>query len=418
MGGRIRTVRDDAAAPLRGGAWRVHSSHGRTRRHAAAGLARSGGTAHFRHEARPFSTIAVDDGYVAACAAEHATGYVGMLDGAVATYGADRHPRDGSYFVVREGYGALCDRLAAALPPERIHLKSVVLAVRPAAGGGYEVAGETAGRPWTRTASRLILAVSPHQLPRLPELRPVRGVLRSQPLHHLYVRTRAPTAPFPARLDPSAGGVIAPTHDPHWVQASYAGGRLARAWYDKVLAGDVDVQRLGFAGATRFASHYWPHAVHQWVHRIRHIEDVLVPHPVRLPHLYLAGEAYSTVQGWVEGALETAEVLAHIMAAPRMVPRALPPAHVIVDGRVIDVQSWMAVHPGGRGAISRFLGTDASSAFRRVNHSDDAAGRLLALQVGFSVEKGWRIACAERHPRPFDRFAIGFCFELLNLKYE
>lgn len=399
VGGRIRTVRDEDGGPLyEAGAWRVHSSHSRTRAALrAVGLTlHPGGAAHFHQEARPFSTIAADEGYVEACAAEHATGYVGMLDGATATYGADRHPRDGAYMVVREGYGSLCDRLAAALPRERVHLKSVVMGVRPRPTGGYEVAGETEGRPWRRLVGRLVLAVSPHQLPPLRDLRPIRGALRSQPLHHLYVRTAVPTAAFRAQLDPAAGGVIAPTHDPHWVQASYAGGRLARAWYDRVLAGD-DVlarlggvlERLGVEGVD-YASHYWPHAVHQWVHRPSHLRDVAVPHPVHLPQLYLAGEAYSGVQGWVEGALESVEVVLRAMASgPRLVPRPLPTHHIRVEGRVVDVGKWMAVHPGGEAAIARFLGGDATAAFRRVNHSDDAAGRLLALQTGFAVEPGF-----------------------------
>lgn len=54
-------------------------------------------------------------------------------------------------------------------------------------------------------------------------------------------------------------------------------------------------------------------------------------------------------------------------------------AWVVYDGKVYDLTDFVNLHPGGQGAILRAAGTDATSAFDRVNSHKDA--EMLTLKT-------------------------------------
>ena len=119
------------------------------------------------------------------------------------------------------------------------------------------------------------------------------------------------------------------------------------------------------------------------------VRRCIEPHPVQLPGMYWCGEAFSNTQGWVEGALQTAEMtLRRIGDKSARIPR-LPAGWkktcVVVDGRVIDVRKFRKVHPGSEQAIVPFLGKDASTVFRNIGHSADAWAHLFSLQIGWKT---------------------------------
>jgi len=97
-----------------------------------------------------------------------------------------------------------------------------------------------------------------------------------------------------------------------------------------------------------------------------------------LPRLFLCGEAFITVQGWGEEAMQTAELVVAEVARPAdflaregalpvpRIPRGLFPGpgnsrHTMVyNGRIFEVGSWAKAHPDGEGAIKAHLGEDVT----------------------------------------------------------
>jgi hypothetical protein len=89
------------------------------------------------------------------------------------------------------------------------------------------------------------------------------------------------------------------------------------------------------------------------------------PDPVRRPFLWVCGEAFSTAQGWADGALETAELavqgVVELLSAGELIkpPSPRPPpaankggARLTYHGREMRVPAaWLAQHPGGEQAI-------------------------------------------------------------------
>ena len=57
-------------------------------------------------------------------------------------------------------------------------------------------------------------------------------------------------------------------------------------------------------------------------------------------------------------------------------------ALLVVGRRVLDVTSFLSVHPGGSELLTQFLGEDATSAFASIGHSERAVAQALSFAVG------------------------------------
>ena len=100
----------------------------------------------------------------------------------------------------------------------------------------------------------------------------------------------------------------------------------------------------------------------------------------------MCGESFSTKQGWIEGALETATEVLHRMKSTTVVPpTGLDGNSLSIDGRVIDVEQFQNIHPGSKEAIELFLKKDASFKFQQIDHPPYAYAYLFQLQKGFSI---------------------------------
>lgn len=161
---------------------------------------------------------------------------------------------------------------------------------------------------------------------------------------------------------------------------------------------------------------FYAEAIHSWVPHVmgpQSLEErqgvarrcVLEPHLTALPYLYVVGEAFSTKQGWIEGALETSRWLLEswphqmrslsssepsrplsshtslIMPMPPNPPK--PQQWIVYDGRLIDVTHWISKHPGGMHAILNHLGEDVTLLLAHVPHPSYALAILWYLQVGW-----------------------------------
>ena len=212
-------------------------------------------------------------------------------------------------------------------------------------------------------------------------------------LHHVYVQdARFPRGVHVREPRALAAQIVSsqyPASD--WFQASYSGGRLARLWHHLRLSDPARFWRVLRAEVARWTgvrldphaphrSHHWPVAYHAW-RAVPHfdldkaVRYAVEPNPLDLPHLYVAGEAFSSHQAWIEGALETAAraVAAFVRPPPQERARgAASDAALIVNGRVLDVAAWARVHPGGAAPLRAHLHEDVTPLLRHLGHSDHA----------------------------------------------
>jgi cytochrome b5 len=70
---------------------------------------------------------------------------------------------------------------------------------------------------------------------------------------------------------------------------------------------------------------------------------------------------------------------------------------IIIHGLVYDVTTFADIHPGGRAALTRLAGKDASGPFDAVNHSGSAKGRMQEYLVGQVSDKDKADLAAQRN---------------------
>ena len=132
--------------------------------------------------------------------------------------------------------------------------------------------------------------------------------------------------------------------------------------------------------------------------------------------IFICGENYSSHQAWVEGALETADmVLSKLLSkllgnssgsrssrSNKSVKRTKKlqsggvkkytmdevakhnkksDAWIVIDGIVADITNWIPKHPGGN-IIMKGVGKDASKLFHSIGHDEYAKKMLKKYQIG------------------------------------
>jgi hypothetical protein len=232
-------------------------------------------------------------------------------------------------------------------------------------------------------AERVVVCVPPHAWGGWDVSKRCRSVLnavRSESLHHIYAKgDQAPRRHVKSGL---FGQRIPSQYGNDWYQVSYSAGRLADFWNRLRQSRPKDFARLLGRTARSF---YWPRAFHMWRpvfnFNLKHaVRMSIEPNPTELPGLYMAGESHSSHQAWIEGALETAEMVLHRMESPASWPAA-PREWVVVDGWVLDVRRWKRVHPGSAAAIENHLGENVSDLFRHILHSHNAWATVHSLKI-------------------------------------
>lgn len=189
---------------------------------------------------------------------------------------------------------------------------------------------------------------------------------------------------------------------------SYTDTRDAEYWHRRAGSAALMESKLsdlfslspGFPGINNVQHYYWEAGVHVWrpkrdsttlSDRIMFLKGPDVP-------LYIIGEAYSTHQAWIEGALETAmRVVAQLTALnvrggggntrtmltakDLQTMRKNKRTYVLLDdmhgnGRklVIDVTDWQAIHPGGSEPLMRNAYKNITKEFNSVGfHFENSA---------------------------------------------
>lgn len=227
----------------------------------------------------------------------------------------------------------------------------------------------------------------------------------SMPLCHVYAKSRASAAMrFHKIVEQSVcGQLISSSYGNEWFQASYTAGRLADFWKHISLCDPTQFERLIRAGATQHLGisditavniRHWERAFHYWRPVVSFnietaVTRAIMPNPALLPRCFSAGEAFSSYQAWMEGALETAELALDAFArqrSPLCSYRVVLPTEFYIEGRVLDTTQWQKVHPGSEKAITSHRGHDARQLFQSVGHSPAAWATVNALTKEFVVK--------------------------------
>lgn len=187
--------------------------------------------------------------------------------------------------------------------------------------------------------------------------------------------------------------IIASTFENRWFQMSYTSGRLAMMMENLRLRGTVffekylrsEFQKFRNSKVTQIKPYFWRNAVHYWNPNLASSETNMMdrciqPHRRKYPNLYWVGEAISTKQGWMEGALKTSLRLYDILTRPvQKLKKELPKEYVIYDGRILNVERWKHVHPGSRQAIENHLFEDITCLWNTY-HPKEASKYMVLLE--------------------------------------
>lgn len=332
------------------------------------------------------------------------TGYAGETHAASAPYTTHAD----AYLVAPTGLTSLVEAMARDLEDVRYDHRVVDVVRR--SDGAYELTvrrrlGHNAFRTVRLVAREaLFVCVPPHACREWTvfreHARSVMHSVRGGALHHIYVADgRHPKRRHVKDERTLAAQYVSSQYPASpWFQASYTAGRLALFWHRLRMASrdlfwtTLRAQVQAMVGWTPRAdaehrSHHWPVAYHAWVAGSPHFElDQAVrcsiePNPTRLPGVYLAGEAWSSHQAWIEGALETAELsVERFFTTPSEAGRCPAKEEVVVEGWPLDVSAWKAQHPGGVGPLANHLGEDVTELMLHVGHSADAWAAVHSLK--------------------------------------
>jgi hypothetical protein len=185
-----------------------------------------------------------------------------------------------------------------------------------------------------------------------------------------------------------------------WRELQFQGPEVVKAEVDKQLA-KIDLPRL--KGVEIDQVQICSGFVHRWqleAHLNGKTKEELMamavyPSPVQLPRLHLIGEAFSSQQGWTEGALLTSmQAVEHITKHPlasaskhaqpiKAAERKKGGDQMIYKGIVVDVSEWRDRHPGGFGPIFGHGNEDISELFDNFHAGWPAPlATLFGLQCG------------------------------------
>ncbi len=414
-GGRIRSVYDDKDVLLyESGPWRVPETHRRARR-----LFRRHGVplGPLRTPTLPKVTmpsvvagLSVWDVNALRSGSPHeadrrdlATGYADQTHcasgSAPYTTGATR------YFVAPDGFSSLVETMAR---DHDVRYDHRVVDVHSEADGTYVLTvvrrdGHNSFTTTRMTASVLFVCVPPDACRDWDIFRKhatsVMCAVEPGELHHIYVKHRMPRCVHHREPASLLSQSVSSEYDNDWFQASYSGGRVARMWHNLSLSYPrVFTTRLAMevsklwkrrVSAEETRSHFWNVAFHHWrpvpnFDVQRAVRAAVCPSPHHLPNVYIAGEAFSSHQAWMEGALETAELAlnAHLSQRGSLVPPSSIKGgpHVYVEGHLLHVKEWAKVHPGGEHALRNHHGEDVTDLMKHIHHSPHAWAVVHSLK--------------------------------------
>ena len=345
------------------------------------------------------------------------TGYAGETHSAGGT--APYETESKTFLIVEEGVSRLMDRMAEGLP---IRLKTRVENVEKVnfcseAGASYRVScvervGRKEFRRYTLLAKEVVVCVPPSFFREWSifkeNCKSLSCSVKAGELHHIYAK--CDSHPRGKHIpSPLLSQTVSTQYGNGWYQASYSGGRVARLWHNLLLASPSSflealkhhLSRLSppfkIGKEEEVRSHYWHTAYHSWLPSPffsleKAVYSSVVPNQYKIPGVYVCGEAFSSYQAWMEGALETAEMAVDEMrlerrgkgrkAWERRELEAKGYKEVVwLQGYPVHASPFFSSHPGGRGALESHLWEDVEEYMEQVGHSFHAWAVANSLRI-------------------------------------
>ncbi len=419
VGGKVRTTNDKNSPQFDDGPWRFHDTHENMKNlleeykigfkentsHAKkieekfdskckAGLSTFGSNA-FHHNIQTARDNSIKSGYDG----------MAYADCGGNVYHGQRH-QEGKYYYVENGMREIVTKLFEKVE-EKVKTESMVVDIKKHENG-FTITYIHDKQTKSLICTKVILCTPAEKLefPSIDKyLRPIRSSVECVPLMHVYAKLNKGKLPPMYKIDPSSHNTQIISGDlSDYFQLSYTGGRTAMYLRDLYLNYPKDFKTKLIddfkrllpeydVDADSIQVRYWDEAVHFW-RPILNISGKSIsnlssqsiePHPLILKNLYLCGESFSTKQGWIEGALETAKEVLKRIETPKEVSVSAPDTNSLsIDGRVIDVSQFKEIHPGSTEAIQNFVGKDASFKFQSIGHPPYAYSYLFQLQKGYT----------------------------------
>lgn len=220
------------------------------------------------------------------------------------------------------------------------------------------------------------------------------------------------------------------------IMISYTDSKFARYWFNKMAEGTFEVTLnkqlkllfpdMDIPKAKWYKHCPWNSGAGYW--KKGYDRKLIIPQMIeplgKNTHLYICGENYSSHQAWVEGALETADmVLDKMKKIHRDTHRDThkkkktmlggskktkkkntksttksnksteytleevakhnkkSDAWIVIHNKVADVTKWIPLHPGGD-IIMKGVGKDATTLFDNIGHDEYAKKMLKKYQIG------------------------------------
>lgn len=236
-------------------------------------------------------------------------------------------------------------------------------------------------------------------------LKPLIFSVDTMPINHLYGYdsnlSNFHQNKFQIFTSSSLDQIISGNYQNNWFQVAYTSGMRADFWkhiiqlfpekVTKIINQTLNKMNIKLKISDYYQC-YTEKAVHYWNSNYgfnleKNVLKSIYPDPVNLPGLFWAGEAFSSNQGWIEGALETSELALNQFYQVfnhqyHFYPITLDNTfeYMILDNRVLDVAQWKKVHPGSIQSINNHLHEDISQLFRMINHKEYSWAIVLNLQ--------------------------------------
>ena len=298
----------------------------------------------------------------------------------------------GQYYVVKEGLHQIIQNMVEKTQTRYIPILQTNVKKTPK---GYKIIYQFRNKNVYRNkvvyCKHLFLCLPPHYTEDWDvvkdNLLPLIHSVDSVPLHHIYGYcsnlNKFYNNSFYFTTNSELSSIISGDFSNNWFQVSYSGGENARYWNrlklnhprkfkEKLIEG---LRKLNIrVKIDKVKSFYWEKAVHYrkpiyGFNLKRCVENSIYPHPINLPNLYWACEAFSDIQGWIEGALSNCDKALYKFIKHQekgVIYKSLTEKtddYVLIDNRYIDVSKWKYVHPGSYNAIHFHRKEDISKLF-------------------------------------------------------
>lgn len=319
------------------------------------------------------------------------------------------HEEEDEFFVVQEGFSKIIEKLVNILenrPNVHFHNESQCHDIK------YDdnyftlcIQKRVDSKTFTTQKKKtkyVVMALPPHEIKRWKSLtlEPNVEMVDSYPLVHVYGKVKNFTKENKKYICNSPiSQVIQSCYKNDWIQLSYSGGRFAELLQNLQIMGQSFLKKYIKTEFQRFfptvtihkiVPHFWRNAVHFWKPNLKTTEEELKkkcchPHAKKYPNLFWIGESISSSQGWMEGALETAEDVFHLWNQEKKRKKKYPKDYkypkefVIYDERILNVEKWKHIHPGGKELIENHMGEDITELWK-MYHSEEISRYFPLLE--------------------------------------